>query len=130
MTLICLPSVPRLSDCLASLDHRIHFGCVGLVIDDAPADFNPSMGLERNLLSADDHLRRHAVPFQQARRSSRSLQAAHLFPVADACQVDRRADSFSIAARHRICVNNTIANLRMQVRESPTAYVEIEVNQL
>ena len=100
---------------LASIEHDIHFGHVGLVVDDAAADFNPSVGLKRHLLSADYHLRGHAVPFEQARCGRGSLKAQNLFPVPDAGHIHGRADALNGVVLRLLGVERAIPNLAVKV---------------
>src|SRR5260370_473532 len=67
----------------ASIENGVHFRRVRLVVDHAAIDFDPRVGFERHLLSADDHLPRYTVFLQKASRGSRALQAQRLFPIPD-----------------------------------------------
>src|SRR5262252_8257040 len=76
----------------AAVQHGVDLPCIGLVVHDAPFDFDPGVRPERHVLGADDQFRRHTEPSQQADGRRRTLQAQNLFPVPDRGEVDGRTD--------------------------------------
>jgi hypothetical protein len=66
---------PSLACSLAACKNRIDFGYVLLVVDDAPIEFDPGVGEERQVLDADHHFGGVAMLLEEARRCRGSLQA-------------------------------------------------------
>src|SRR5579871_5461008 len=71
------------------------------------------MSAERRVLRADDELRGNPSVFEQARGCRGPLQTKHLFPIPDACRIDRPADTadrvaFALAQPARPAANRII----------------------
>src|SRR5229473_2884460 len=115
---------------LAPIQDRIHFWRVRFVVNHPAVDFDPRVGLERLLLRADDHLRRHTMLFQEARGGGGSLQAQRFFPIPDAGHVDGRADAFDRVGARRLLPDWISANLLVECREIAAGQVKVEMNQL
>src|SRR6267378_5643443 len=77
----------------APIKYGVHFRGVRLVVYHAAVDFDPCVGFEGHLLSANNHLRWDTVFLQKASSGGRALQAQRLFPIPDAGHVNRRADA-------------------------------------
>src|SRR5687768_8577529 len=66
-----------------SIEFAVALADLGGVIDDAPSDLDPGVGVEGKLAGADDHLCRDAAPAKQPRRDSGTRQAQRRLGVID-----------------------------------------------
>src|SRR5260370_22635510 len=97
-TLIPISSLTAVPDGVSRLN-------IGSLVDCPPVDFDPGVGLEREFLRTQDHVRRNPFPPEQIGGHESALQTKNLFWVPDAGIVDRRADTvdgviFRTLARH------------------------------
>jgi hypothetical protein len=114
---------------LAAVQHLVHLGRIGLVVDDFSIDLDPGVSLEGLLLRADHELGRNSIPFQQTRSGRGSLQTERFFPVPDAGKVNRPANPPGGIVRTYFLRDPRAANSAVQALEVIPPDVKIEEEQ-
>src|SRR5437879_997233 len=115
---------------LASVDDCEYFRHIYLVVHHVAFDFDPSVGLERHLLRANDHVSGYAIPLQKTSQGCRTLKAKCLLPIPNTRHVHCGTDLLNGTRNGSFLGDRVAAHFVVKRGEIVSRQIEVELNQV